>query len=68
MKKKTNKNQIVEIHIYVHQANFSSPMASSGAGGSITFQCTCDMYKGNGATSAPCPLHPNGRHYVTATF
>lgn len=52
--KKENK-QIVEVHVYIHNTN------TNGAGGYIPPRCTCNDYKGNGPTSAPCPVHPNGQ-------
>jgi len=57
---KKEKKQVVEIHIYIHQNNFSG---TGGGSGTFYSQCTCG--KGNGITSAPCPVHPLSPPYVT---
>ena len=66
MKKKTSKekkNQVIEIHIYVHQTNPNG--AGTGGGVYIQPRCTCNDHRPYGGTSAPCPIHGGSQSNIT---
>ena len=61
MKKKTKKkNEVIEIHIYIHEDKpLNNPLypPNGGAGGTGIFypQCTCNRT----GCVGPCPIHGN---------
>ena len=61
-KKKVEKKQIAEIHIYVHQNN---PSGIGGIGGYTQPRCTCLDYKPQVGTYTPCPIHPISNPNIT---